>query len=616
MIPADNILLLLVMAALSSLLARLLRNLVPLPLIQILLGVVAASLGVRIGLEPDLFMLVFLPPLLFADAFRMPLREFHELRGTIFFLAFGLVVLSTVFCGYAIHWLIPTLDLACCFALAAALSPTDTVAVTSLIAGRHVPERMIHILSGEALFNDASGLVCFRFATAAAMTGVFSYRQAFGGFLLVALGGMGVGALIAYGAARINRVLLRRGFDDPPLQITLMVLLPFSTYIVAERLGGSGILASVAACMVIKMMGVIEEANTATRLQATTVWTMLSYVFNALIFLLLGLQLPSLLDRGMELAHARHVTLIQLVTLVAAVYAIMSLLRLAGLWLSILRRWLVSRWMHKSFAWPGVLSSVLLTFAGVRGAVTLAAVLSLPVAGAGMDGFPDRELIVTIAAGVIVMSLIGAGLIMPACIRFIPPEGTDRHALEERMARQTLLRAALERLQQEKHAHDAGRGRGAQPDTGPDEVPDAAQGAVQDAARDAAQGAAQGATQGTAQAAVQQVGQGGQRGGDGTSEDEAIRQDVIDRLGQSYENRLNQIDEARQITPMNRHLALRRERIELALRLVLLRAQRQALHSLFSERKINDQTEWELEQELDFEEQLLRARVQRLPQDI
>ncbi|GBR01471.1 Na+/H+ antiporter [Asaia lannensis] len=560
MIPADNILLLLVLAAASGLMARAIRNRMPLPLLQIILGVVAALAGVRIGLRPDLFMLVFLPPLLFADAFRMPLREFHELRGTIFFLAFGLVVLSTVCCGYAIHWLVPTLDLPCCFALAAALSPTDTVAVSGLLAGRHVPERMIHVLSGEALFNDASGLVCFRFATAAALTGEFSYRQAFDEFLLVSLGGLAIGAVIAYVSARLNRILLRRGFDDPPLQITLMILLPFVTYILGERAHCSGILASVSACMVIKMMGMIEETNTATRLQATTVWGMVNYIFNALIFLLLGLQLPALMRGGIATAHEGSISVLQLFGLVLAIYAIMTVLRFAGVWLSIFRRWLVARWMHVPFLWPDFLGSVLLTFAGVRGAVTLAAVLSLPAAGSALGAFPSRELLITVAAGVIVVSLVGAGLLMPLCLRFLPKAGMERHAAEENAARQSLLHTAIDFLHEEK-THIASEPQG------------------QDA-------------------------------------DKALRLDVIDRLAQVYLNRLSQIEETPQGSLMSRSLSLRRERIELATRLLLLRAQRQTLHRLFVTRGINDQMEWELQQELDFEEQLLRSRVQRLPVDI
>ncbi|ARW47963.1 cation:proton antiporter [Acetobacter pasteurianus] len=187
MLTIENILLLLLLAAVSSLLVALFKQKVPQPVILIILGVFAAVAGMHVSLQPDMFMFVFLPPLLFADSFRMPLREFAELRGPILFLAFGLVVLSTLVCGYAIHWIVPELGLPICFTLAAALSPTDTVAVSSLIEGRKVPNRLLQILSGEALFNDASGLVCFRFAMADALTGEFSYRQAFGTFLTVRL---------------------------------------------------------------------------------------------------------------------------------------------------------------------------------------------------------------------------------------------------------------------------------------------------------------------------------------------------------------------------------------------------------------------------------------------
>lgn len=189
MLTVQTVLLLLWLAAFSSLVATACRQKVPQPIILIVLGVGAALCGLHIGIRPELFMFVFLPPLLFADAFRMPLREFREMRRAILFLAFGLVIMNTIVCGYIIHWILPVFSLPVCFTLAAALSPTDTVAVSSLLQGRRVPGRLLQLLSGEALFNDASGLVCFRFAMADAMTGEFSYRQAFGTFILVAFGG-------------------------------------------------------------------------------------------------------------------------------------------------------------------------------------------------------------------------------------------------------------------------------------------------------------------------------------------------------------------------------------------------------------------------------------------
>ncbi|KDE20759.1 sodium:proton antiporter [Acetobacter aceti 1023] len=567
MLTIENILLLLLLAAVSSLLVALFKQKVPQPVILIILGVFAAVAGMHVSLQPDMFMFVFLPPLLFADSFRMPLREFAELRGPILFLAFGLVVLSTLVCGYAIHWIVPELGLPICFTLAAALSPTDTVAVSSLIEGRKVPNRLLQILSGEALFNDASGLVCFRFAMADALTGEFSYRQAFGTFLMVALGGLLVGAAVAWLAVKLNRVLVRRGYDDPQSQIIFVLLLPFLMYAVAEAVECSGILAAVAGCMVLKLSGMIEDTATATRLQATTVWTIVSYVFNALIFLFLGLQLPELLQHGVALGHKYDVALWQVGLFVVEIYAIMLAMRFAGVWTSVFGRWVVARIGSLPFEPTGFAGSMLLTFAGVRGAVTLAAVLSLPEGTDGTDAFPMRDAVVVAAAGVIVLSLLAASVFIPLCLRFLPKETVDENAQEENMARQKLIRAALAVLAKAR----------AQPVLNPSATT-------------------------LAKAEGQPV-------------DEAMRQEVIGRLYQLYHSQLEEEDETPRITPLDRNRALRAARMELALRLQLLRAERQAMRDMTSRREINDQTEWKLQQELDYEEQVIRSQSQRLPRE-
>lgn len=159
---------LLTVTGISSLISRVGRIPVPLPLIQIGVGAMAALAGLNIGFDPDMFLLLFIPPLLYADAYRMPMREFGELRNIIVMMALGLVVFTTLVCGYFIHWLIPPIMLPAAFALAAVMSPTDAVSVGSMIEGGRAPARVVHILHGEALLNDASGLVCFKFAVAAA----------------------------------------------------------------------------------------------------------------------------------------------------------------------------------------------------------------------------------------------------------------------------------------------------------------------------------------------------------------------------------------------------------------------------------------------------------------
>ncbi|GBQ68264.1 Na+/H+ antiporter [Ameyamaea chiangmaiensis NBRC 103196] len=549
---------LLLLCAVAGLLGRIRRLPVPLPLIQILAGIVAALLGFHVALDPALFMVLFLPPLLFSDAFRMPLREFSQLKVSIFSLAFGVVLISTVLCGYAVHWILPALSLPICFTLAAALSPTDTIAVSSLLSGRKLPARLIHILSGEALFNDASGLVCFRVASVAAMTGVFSYRQALWAFALLSLGGVAIGVAMALAAAWAERMIVRLGLDEAPLQITTMTLLPFGIYIAADSLHCSGILATVAGCMTLKLSGVLHEAPTVTRLQGGVIWDLIGYLFNALIFVLLGLQMPALLSQGLDLAHHSGATGLALAGLVCAVFAIMLVVRFAGIWLTVLERVIGERLRGRRAIVPSLGASLLLTVAGVRGAVTLAAVLSLPMAGDAGDAFPARGLLIVVAAGVIVVSLLVASVTLPLLARMIPSPADDPIQREEERARAALLRTALRVLRKEQ----AGI------------VPAA-----------------------------------------GGKADE-LRLEIVARLMQLYQNRLDQTGEDAAAAPSIRVTALRRERLELALRLTLLRAQRHELKVLHAAQYINDESEWAMQQELDVEESLLRRRSRRLPHEV
>lgn len=619
MLTVQTVLLLLWLAAFSSLVATACRQKVPQPIILIVLGVGAALCGLHIGIRPELFMFVFLPPLLFADAFRMPLREFREMRRAILFLAFGLVIMNTIVCGYIIHWILPVFSLPVCFTLAAALSPTDTVAVSSLLQGRRVPGRLLQLLSGEALFNDASGLVCFRFAMADAMTGEFSYRQAFGTFILVAFGGLFIGALVAWVASRINHELIRRKLDEARSQIVLVLLLPFAMYAAAEAAGCSGILAAVAGCMILKLSGSVEEAATMTRLQANTVWNIVSYVFNALIFLFLGLQLPSLVMSARDLAQAHNAAFWQYGVLVVEVYGAMVVMRLFGLLLCEAGRWAGARLNHMPYERTGFAANMLLTLAGVRGAVTLAAVLSLPMGLDGTPEFPGRESVVVIAAGVIILSLLCAGVGIPFCLRFIPPELVDKNAQEENLARQKLIRAALGVL---RKVHDAAvveaPAAAAPPAPAPvgavvpaQPVQAGAQAVAQPVAGPPARAASPALPAKSDVAAAQDT-----PASPGLSEEDCqLRREVSDRLIQLYECRLDEEDATPRIGVEDRRSAVRHARLDLALRLQVLRMERQVMHQMVTRREINDQTEWKLQQELDYEEQVIRYQSLRLPRE-
>lgn len=320
----------------------------PLPLIQIAAGALLAlpSLGLHIALDPELFLFLFIPPLLFVDGWRIPKREVWRMRWPILMMAFGLVFFTVVGAGYFIHLLIPEVPLAASFALAAVLSPTDALAVSAITQGR-LPKRLMHLLEGEALMNDASGLVAFKFAIAAAMTGVFSLVDASLNFLLVAVGGLAIGVFLSWSLGRIRAWMISRGWDDPATHVVLMLLLPFASYMVAEHLGVSGILSAVAAGMMQSWVDLLPR-QTSTRLLNRSVWSMLEFAFNGVVFLLLGLQLPDI----MKSVANHHGDLLWrsslLLAYVAAITAVLMLIRYGwvyGYWKLSLR---IDRWRGKS----------------------------------------------------------------------------------------------------------------------------------------------------------------------------------------------------------------------------------------------------------------------------
>ena len=281
----------------ASLLARLVR--LPLPLLQIAVGVIAAlpPFNLQVSLDPDTFLLLFLPRLLFGDGWRLPRRSLSEMRWSVLGHAIGLVILTTVAGGYALHWLIPTMPLSVAFAVAALVSPTDAVALSSITANVTVPTRMKHLLESEALLNDASGLVAMRFAIAATLSGGFSFFDAAGTFLMVGLGGLAVGCALTFIYSGIHRRFLVRA-GDATLQTVLVGLLPFAVFGLAEKIGVSGILAAVAAGMTASRLSLLERAHFSARIQTGITWDVVSFCLNGIIFVLLGLQLPGIIGSG------------------------------------------------------------------------------------------------------------------------------------------------------------------------------------------------------------------------------------------------------------------------------------------------------------------------------
>ncbi|MEB2518017.1 Na+/H+ antiporter [Pseudomonas sp. YuFO20] len=446
---AYTVLILLMLVGVSRLLGRLIP--LPLPLVQIAAGALLAwpTLGLHVALDPELFLFLFLPPLLFSDGWRMPKREFWQLRGPILTLAVGLVLFTVVGAGYFIHWLLPTIPLPVAFALAAVLSPTDAVAVSAISQNR-LPTPLMHILQGEALMNDASGLVTFKFALVAAVTGAFSLANASVTFVLVAVGGLAIGVALSWVVGRLRSWMIARGWDDPATHVVFMLLLPFAAYVLAERVGASGILSAVAAGMMQSWLDLLPR-QTNTRLLNRSVWSLLEFAFNGLIFLLLGLQLPDIVKAVASHETSLWPTLLYRCFDVLAIFLVLLVLRFVwvqSIWrLSIvLRRW---RGKDEITRVPSARSCWLLTVGGVRGAVTLAGVLSVPMLMGG-DAFPERDLLIFIAAGVILLSLIAACIALPLLLRGIEKSPDDKRRNEVRDAWRKTAEAAIHALETEE----------------------------------------------------------------------------------------------------------------------------------------------------------------------
>lgn len=434
-----TILIMTLMVSLSGVVTKVLPFQIPLPLMQIGIGALLAwpTFGLHVDFNPELFLLLFIPPLLFADGWKMPTQEFLHHGREIIGLALVLVIITVVGIGFLIDWIVPGISLIPAFALAAVLSPTDAVALSGIVGAGRIPKKIMGILQGEALMNDASGLVSLKFAVAV-VTGamVFTVSGATVEFLKVAIGGLLAGIAISWLYARSLRLLSRWGGDEPATQIVLMFLLPFASYLIAEHIGVSGILASVASGMTITRSGVMRRAPLAMRLRANSAWSMLEFVFNGMVFLMLGLQLPGILETSLKTAQADpNVETWMLFVDVVLVYFALLLVRFAWLWIMkrFSRRCLKKNPME--FHHYSVRDILIATFAGVRGAVTLAGVLSIPLLLPDGNPFPARYELIFLAAGVILFSLLMGVIMLPLLLRNMESPDQSQTRKEERMAR-------------------------------------------------------------------------------------------------------------------------------------------------------------------------------------
>ena len=452
-----TIFVIILLIALASTLHKLIPFKFPLPFIQILLGAIVSwpHDGFHVTFDPELFMLLFIPPLLFEDGRKMPLKEFLNSGREIVSLALVLVFVTVIGLGYVIYFFMPEMSLPVAFALAAILSPTDAVALSSIVGKGRLSHRLMQVLEGEALMNDASALVSLKFAIAVAigvtaLASAHDYAMLSLTFLKMSVGGIVIGVLFAWIYIRFIMLLGKIQGDDVGSQMIMLMLMPFGAYAIAELLELSGILSAVAAGMTVGFSSFFQTTPIKMRLRANSIWGLLEYLLNGAVFLMLGLQIPSIFqDTYSDALVDPSTTFTTLIGDIVLIYLALMLLRF--LWILALRTLSPYTFFKKPmmFANLSFKEMLILTFSGVRGTVTLAAALSIPLLISTNPDipFPARYQVIFLSAGIIIMSLVTAALLLPILLRkkkgVEEPVATENHE-EEHEIRTEIAVAAIE----------------------------------------------------------------------------------------------------------------------------------------------------------------------------
>jgi CPA1 family monovalent cation:H+ antiporter len=433
-----DLILLTVLVGVALLLIVAYHSRVPYP---ILLVVGGAAIGFLPGvpdvqLDPELVLVIVLPPLLYAAAFFSSLRELRDNVKEISLLAIGLVIFTMVGVAFVAHEVVEGLSWEAAFVLGAVVSPTDPVAATAIASRVGAPRRYVTIVEGESLVNDATALVAYKFAVAATVTGSFSLAEGGGRFVLNAIAGVAIGIAIGYVIAE-----LRKALDDAPTEITISLITPYFAYLPAEALGVSAVLAAVTTGIYLGWRSP-ELITPAMRIQAFSVWEILVFVLNAVLFVLVGLQLPTVLD-GIGGMSTKEIV----VDAAAVSVAVMAIRFLWVFPTTYVPRWLSRRVRERrgpiSWHFPAIVA-----WTGMRGAVSLAAALAIPQTIDGGGAFPQRDLIVFLTYAVILATLLLQGLTLPGLIKVLGVE--DDGTLEQRESKARILaaRAALDRIEE------------------------------------------------------------------------------------------------------------------------------------------------------------------------
>ncbi len=428
----DGIAALVLLTAVASLLALSPVLRIPYPILLVLGGLAIGLVpGMpNVELDPELIFFVVLPPLLYSAAFFTSLRDLRANVRPIGLLAIGLVVVTTVGVAVVAHEVIDGLTWPAAFVLGAIVSPTDPLAATAIARRLGVPRKLVAIVEGESLVNDGTGLVLYRVAVVAVVTGSFSAVATGGQFLLSVVGGVAVGLAVGWIVRQV-----RRRLDNPPAEITISLMTGYFAFVPAELLGFSAVLGAVSAGIYLGWH-TPELTSSQVRLQGIAVWEIVQYLLNALLFVLIGLQLPVVVDALEDisvaslLGYAALVCLTVIVVRFAWVFAVLHAPK---------------KIVHRMSSWRG---AVFLSWAGMRGAVSLAAALALPLETDTGAPFPGRDLILFLTFSVILATLVGQGLTLPLVIRALGLEEDGGDDREDAKARIRAAEAAIARLEE------------------------------------------------------------------------------------------------------------------------------------------------------------------------
>ena len=413
----------------SAIIDPLLKRLA-LPLVQILVGFVAALAlpeVAHVSIDPELFLVLFIAPLLFNEAREASNRTLWSSKASILSLAIGLVLATVLIVGFALNLMVPSIPLAAAFACAAALGPTDAAAVGALGSTIKLSTRQKTLLSGESLINDASGVVSFEFAVAAATTGVFSAVDAGQSFIVLFIGGIVFGLVVGFVAFAMMLGVRRRGFENTTVHVLYEVFTPFAAFLAAEAIGVSGILAVVAAGLVMGRGAprLVSSELAKQQMISEGFWEIIVFLINGVIFVLLGMQLP----QAMSPTLASSFNLAQLIGIILVMTLLVEGIRFV--WLSAME--LNHRdpdTGERGIARPGttVRDALVTTIAGPKGAVTLSIIFTLPYLMPDGSAFPNRDLIIFLTAGVILCTLLVANVFLPL-VAPKPESGLDEAEL-------------------------------------------------------------------------------------------------------------------------------------------------------------------------------------------